>query len=334
MTSQAMSQMGTETQLNLDSDFESQALSQSQSQSQSSSQFSKETIPKLYGVYLLNSLSKKTCFYVGSTPDPVRRLRQHNGELTRGGAVRTKKQGYRPWRMILYVYGFPSKIAALQFEHAWQHAYQCRHIPFERRLNPGKRHTGSGTSLHGKLANCRLLLSSPSFKRLGLKVAIFNDLAYDTWLKNRYGVEVTLDVQLNVKTHTEDLDNSAIVGGNYNQLKEFMASNVEMMEAYFQKCINVYSRDLETVQKCTICSEPVYVTDNGRTLAVCANGECECTTHMVCLSKHFIKQEYERENQNHVLPLKGKCPKCETMNFWNLVVRGSANLQERMHSMQ
>ena len=54
-----------------------------------------------------------------SVPDPERRLRKHNGELS-GGAKYTRSKG-PGWKHVCLVSGFQTKIQALQFEWAVKH---------------------------------------------------------------------------------------------------------------------------------------------------------------------------------------------------------------------
>ncbi|CDS00649.1 related to SLX1-subunit of a complex involved in DNA-dependent DNA replication [Sporisorium scitamineum] len=92
-----------------------------------SSSVTKHTIPPFYACYFLRSLSSPGITYIGSTPAPPRRKRQHNGDLTQG-AYKTARA--RPWEMECIVYGFSSKIAALQFEWAWAKPHLSRHLKF------------------------------------------------------------------------------------------------------------------------------------------------------------------------------------------------------------
>ena len=76
------------------------------------------TAVNTYFCYLLRS-EHPTChgdIYIGFTINPIRRLRQHNG-IIGAGAKKTARK--RPWSMILCIYGFTSKILALQFEWMW-----------------------------------------------------------------------------------------------------------------------------------------------------------------------------------------------------------------------
>ena len=57
--------------------------------------------------------------YAGVSPDPVQRLRKHNGEI-KGGAKYTTSKG-PGWKHVCIVSGFQNKIQALQFEWAVKH---------------------------------------------------------------------------------------------------------------------------------------------------------------------------------------------------------------------
>lgn len=147
-------------------------------------------VPSFYGVYILKSFRNPAVRTLDSTPDPKRRLRQHNGDLKVGGAYRTKKDGSRPWNMVVLVYGFPSRIAALQFEHSLQHAYQTRHIDNDARITSSSRQS----SMHLKLANIRLLTTS--FDKMSLKIAIFDEEVYRMWIENKHKIECSVPCTL------------------------------------------------------------------------------------------------------------------------------------------
>ena len=70
----------------------------------------------LWSFYIIQN---KNCTYAGVSPDPVKRLRKHNGEIS-GGAKYTLSKG-PGWRHICLVHGFQTKTQALQFEWAVKH---------------------------------------------------------------------------------------------------------------------------------------------------------------------------------------------------------------------
>jgi predicted GIY-YIG superfamily endonuclease len=64
-------------------------------------------------------IQNRGCTYAGVSPDPVKRLRKHNGEIG-GGAKYTLSKG-PGWTHVCLVHGFQTKIQALQFEWAVKH---------------------------------------------------------------------------------------------------------------------------------------------------------------------------------------------------------------------
>jgi structure-specific endonuclease subunit SLX1 len=87
-------------------------------------------------VYLLVSSDGAT--YVGATVNLERRLRQHNKEIS-GGAHATGMKIARgeSWTRAVYVEGFPSWQAALQFEWRWKQITRKispRMSPLHRRM--------------------------------------------------------------------------------------------------------------------------------------------------------------------------------------------------------
>uniref|UniRef100_A0A6B2LS06 GIY-YIG domain-containing protein n=1 Tax=Arcella intermedia TaxID=1963864 RepID=A0A6B2LS06_9EUKA len=82
---------------------------------------------RFFCCYLLCSLAEgySNHAYIGFTVNPARRIRQHNGYIKQG-AKQTKKK--RPWEMVLCVYGFPTKHAALYFEWSWQNPREGKGI--------------------------------------------------------------------------------------------------------------------------------------------------------------------------------------------------------------
>ncbi|KAK0226155.1 hypothetical protein IW262DRAFT_1267626 [Armillaria fumosa] len=125
--------------------------------------------PPFYACYLLKSVHFQST-YIGSTPNPPRRIRQHNGELA-NGASKTKHR--RPWVMQMLVHGFPSKLSALQFEWAWQHPDRSRHLHDQRRAR----------ALAACIRLVHSMIATPPFDSLALRVILFTPDAHTVWHK-------------------------------------------------------------------------------------------------------------------------------------------------------
>ncbi|TVT97925.1 hypothetical protein EJB05_56796, partial [Eragrostis curvula] len=103
--------------------------------------------------------------YIGFTVNPRRRIRQHNGEIS-SGAWKTRRG--RPWEMLLCIHGFPTNVAALQFEWAWQNPKESLAV---RQAAAGfKSLSGAGNKVRLAYA----MLNLPSWEKLNLTVNFFS----------------------------------------------------------------------------------------------------------------------------------------------------------------
>ncbi|OJD33031.1 giy-yig catalytic domain-containing protein [Diplodia corticola] len=287
-------------------------------------------IPAFYCCYLLRSTVKPASLYVGSTPNPLRRLRQHNG-LSTGGATRTDREQLRPWEMACIVTGFPSKIAALQFEWAWQNTHITRHIPAEDRITaPSKkgrkkvRHP-SRLPLKDRISNLHLLLRVKSFYRWPLHVTFFAEdvyCAWKDWTKSTpFKLRSTIGVQLEKADAPEvcqrpdaekTVDTSKAIGNGKGI--EGIDVSYESLKAYLEKSRVLLEEGRELA--CVVCEKQMQA-EKCVTL-VCPHDDCQAISHMTCLSEAFLRQE---GNPDAIMPLQGTCPSCGRLTQWPTLMK-------------
>ncbi|KAG9244711.1 hypothetical protein BJ878DRAFT_397805, partial [Calycina marina] len=285
-------------------------------------------IPAFYCCYLLRSTVRTGSVYVGSTPNPVRRLKQHNG-LTKGGAVRTSRNGCRPWEMACIVSGFPSHIATLQFEWAWQNPHITLRIPPESRIQhaAGRRKSGQPKrprhTVSSLLSNLHLLLRVPSFLRWPLSVRFFNPDVHESWLKMcktarepiRSSVPIVTDFPPDAIPDSED-EGTEIEGPKKRQKVSHgigaLGVEYEEFREHVVKAKEIF--EFEREGRCAVCEEDLE--HDAGIYTICPSPGCQSVTHLTCLSKHFLE-----DDKNTLIPTEGSCPSCNLELKWISVVK-------------
>ncbi|KAI9149500.1 Structure-specific endonuclease subunit SLX1 [Paramyrothecium foliicola] len=271
-------------------------------------------LPALYTVYVLRSTVRHASLYIGSTPNPPRRLKQHNGEA-KGGAVRTARQNLRPWEMIALISGFPSMIAALKFEWALTNPHLTLHIRPEARLSVSTQKKRNGMprrpahSLKSIMSNIHLLTVAPSFARWPLSLHFFAQEAQTAWNRWTKSAEVVANPNLRILTDFGPADDAgAIASPSTSWGIHALALDYEPMKQYVEKAHNVVSFEQEG--KCVHCHEQL---QSGQGLhPMCPNEGCVAMGHLDCWGNHALTGQAG----GTLIPNECVCPSCGSAVRW------------------
>ncbi|KAL4801631.1 hypothetical protein BDV18DRAFT_74567 [Aspergillus unguis] len=317
-------------------------------------------IPAYYCCYLLKSLGtgyKTSALYIGSTPDPARRLAQHNG-LAKGGACRTADDKRRPWEMVMLVEGFTSNIAALQFEWAWQHPGATRH----RHLTPEGEESKTGAekdaegeitsndspqksrsqkksqkpendekkktkrkpparrtrkSLKAHLEDLHVLLRSAYFKNWPLTLRFFDADVAQQWRVWCDRVDGVIPAHIRFIADGNCSDIFAL--RDENNARVGSIKDIQANYTPMKEYLEkaMFLLDDIASSSCKIC-QVQYSEDD--LAAVCPNAGCYSTAHPLCLSKRFLETAKDSDSDN-LVPLSGKCPSCDHAIQWSVMMK-------------
>ena len=235
------------------------------------------------------------------------------------------------------VTNFPSKIAALQFEWAWQHPFKTRHINNAERGEPASEKGFSPKSARSCIPFLFMLLRDRAFVRWPLHVAFFAEDAYKDWQRYVASSGASLPPWLSARLASDDArletrprkskKNPAPrpPAGGEDQPDESQPS-LEQLNVSFMPLKAQIEISLESLRasklNCALCTARL-VKDTDRILT-CSHGGCTMTSHMHCLATRFLRSN---ENTEALLPIRGTCPKCCGELHWSDLVK---NLSLRM----
>jgi structure-specific endonuclease subunit SLX1 len=246
--------------------------------------------------------------------------------------------------MCLIVHGFPSKLAALQFEWAWQHTGVTRHVK-EMGLEDGMggiRNQGNGkgnANLNKKIADLYALLQSKSFRRWPLGVRFFAKDIHQTWTlwsersaqQLRPEIVITLDTLASEgpqkKLREKVPAQSEMIGPLENKTSDDSTSTYPIpptlttldagygsIKYHLEKSTSVISTDQAV--SCGICQQSI--TSAQHLKVICPHDGCNSMSHLTCMSAHFRQTNHEG---SEILPTSGSCPSCKRTLTWIQLVK-------------
>ncbi|KAI9011701.1 hypothetical protein DFJ74DRAFT_636467 [Hyaloraphidium curvatum] len=279
----------------------------------------------LYAVYLLHSKSPsfKGHAYVGSTPDPQRRLRQHNGEV-KGGAWRTGwgKGRKRPWEFALIVHNFPNAYLALQFEWALQNPHMSRFLrpcaqPHFAPAFPHPAESRVQNRIPAKMRAISDLLRSPYWRHRGLDIHFVASWAPEAWEEAGCPplsplTRITYGAIEDIAPRKRDADKGMLAP---------LSPAAHIWPGEQANAVRLRSGALEPM--CVLCPLRIDASSPNSYL-LCSNDVCRApAAHITCLAEEFLAKPFgAARDPLQIVPGAGSCPACGTVARWADLVAG------------
>jgi structure-specific endonuclease subunit SLX1 len=249
--------------------------------------------------------------------------------------------------MACIVTGFPSNIAALQFEWAWQNAHLTRHIlPDERisfpvSLTRTNRKTGKTrkkpgrprTSMVERLSNLHLLLRTTYFSQWPLELRFFCEDVHRAWLSWCARVDTQVRPEIKVvldpaQPQPEEDFSSAQRPAKRKKMDLIGKGGVEGVDPTYARYQDMFEKrqfilDEDDQHVCSVCDGDVDAEND--LLSICISNGCNNISHVACLSGRFLQ---EVQTPNQIVPYKGTCPECQSELLWSDIMR-AVSLQVR-----
>lgn len=228
--------------------------------------------------------------------------------------------------MILFVHGFPCKVAALQFEHAWQHGYKTHYIPEDVRIVKNK---NGGRSVHHKLGILKLLLKNIYFRHMNLKVEIFNAETERLWLQDKFESQGSNYITFTTAEGALGVPDIS----SAKAIEAFGCNNLELVRNFFEdQCERDRLKSIKYGEKltngeipCGICEQTFDYTSEEETMkpfvGFCYSDKCSFVAHLSCLHRYFSDDEQLLSGKEVLIPMGGKCPSCTEYISWTSIVK-------------
>ncbi|KAG7666556.1 hypothetical protein KSW81_005208 [Nannochloris sp. 'desiccata'] len=217
--------------------------------------------------------------------------------------------GWRPWDMVLVVYGFATQTAALQFEWAWQHPEKS----LDTRDAAAKVGKKARYGVRGKVLMLMEMLNTSPWKHYPLKIQFLRG----EHAQLRAGcpeppqhVLITVGPLEDLELLNYDEDDTPCVSGITSSQVTGVTSAASQSQS---RTTAITKRGRGGGSACCICTKAA-----SRTWAVCSS--CPVRFHVGCLAEYFLSSNTLNPPSYSSLPARGSCPACGMTATWSDVL--------------